>query len=336
MRKPAIDLLRIFAAFGVVAFHYFYLFPDSANAFPAPVRAGASYGYLGVEIFFMISGYVIALSAKERTQTQFVYARFVRLWPAFVMCLSITIFVQGVSGNPLGFLDLLGNLTMVPHLLGVRYADEVYWSLMFEILFYCAIAMFVVSESNFVSRLRNFTMVWLALALLGQYIDLPKIKVILVLDYAPFFAVGVSIYLVRNSASNTVDRLLFGCSILSAVVFAMKQSAIRSPVLNHPDPWICALIIAGSAGLVYVGTMAKLGPRAAKLSYALGGTSYPLYLLHSRFGSILGEWVAAQAGALSVMTAIGAALGVSWVIWRIEIPVRQYMQTIRWSSLTRA
>jgi peptidoglycan/LPS O-acetylase OafA/YrhL len=280
----------------------------------------------------MISGYVIALSAEERTRTQFVHARFVRLWPAFVMCLTMTVIAQGISGNPPGLAALLGNLTMVPHLLGISYADPVYWSLMFEILFYCGIATFVISEAGFISRLRNFTIVWLAFALLGQYVDLPKIKVVLVLDYAPFFAVGASIYLVRNYASNSTDRLLFGCSTIIAMIFAMKQSAIRSPVLSHPYPWICAVIIAGSAGLVYVGTMAKLGPRAEKLSYALGGISYPLYLLHGGLGSVFARWAAAKVGAFSIVIAIGAILGLSWVVWRIEIPVRQRLQTGRSSS----
>ena len=50
-RYATIDLLRIFSAAAVVAFHYGYLFPAYASAFPLLIQAVASHGYLGVECF---------------------------------------------------------------------------------------------------------------------------------------------------------------------------------------------------------------------------------------------------------------------------------------------
>src|SRR5688500_9728869 len=89
-RLPGIDLLRIVAALWVLFFHYLYLFPANGRLPGAlaadPVQGVAAHGYLGVELFFVISGFVITLSAEGRTRAEFAVARAIRLWPAFVLC----------------------------------------------------------------------------------------------------------------------------------------------------------------------------------------------------------------------------------------------------------
>src|SRR5689334_13592680 len=81
-RAPWIDALRILAACAVLGFHVFYLTP--VIQMPTSVQRIACHGYLGVEVFFMISGYVISLSAAGRTHCAFARARLLRLWPAFL------------------------------------------------------------------------------------------------------------------------------------------------------------------------------------------------------------------------------------------------------------
>ena len=85
VRFYELDLLRFFAAMAVVLYHY--LFRGQQGDY-IPVRFTnledyAQYGYLGVNLFFMISGFVISLSAESRTARQFVISRVVRLYPAF-------------------------------------------------------------------------------------------------------------------------------------------------------------------------------------------------------------------------------------------------------------
>ncbi len=75
-RFAAIDLLRILAAAAVMAFHHLFYYRSYAAAFAPDIQTAASYGYLGVPLFFMISGYVITQSATGRTRGQFAFARF--------------------------------------------------------------------------------------------------------------------------------------------------------------------------------------------------------------------------------------------------------------------
>jgi peptidoglycan/LPS O-acetylase OafA/YrhL len=60
----------------------------------------AKYGFLGVPAFFVISGFVIAYSAEGRTAVGFAIARFSRLYPNFVFCMTLTFLALLVWGPP--------------------------------------------------------------------------------------------------------------------------------------------------------------------------------------------------------------------------------------------
>lgn len=335
-RFAAIDLLRILAAAAVMAFHHLFYYRNHAAAFAPDVQAAASYGYLGVPLFFMISGYVITQSAVGRTRGQFAFARFVRLWPAFVICLGIAVGVRQLAGPaPSGWM-VLGNLTMVPHLFGVAYVDDVYWSLMYEIFFYAGVTILLVGSSNFVQRVRIFTAVWLGLALLGLVVPLPRLHTLLALHFAPYFAVGMAIFLVRSESNTNVDRGLLVAALSLAFVFAAIRASVDSDVFANrvrPNIWLTGAIVLAGAGAIYASTIIQTGPRLGRVALALGGISYPLYLIHNSFGSALIDLVAPGRLALSILLAMSAVVAISYGIWRIEVPVRRHL--MRAGRLTR-
>ncbi len=337
-RYPALDALRMFAALAVVMFHYLYYYPAYANAFPKGLREVASHGYLGVQLFFMISGYVITLSAIGRTRAEFALARFIRLWPAFVICLIFTSLAKAVSGDVPALGTILVNVTMVPRVFGVGYLDDVYWSLMFEIFFYVAVAMLLAGSSDFVRRLRIFAVAWLLLAVAGSFIDVAKIKTLLVLDFAPFFIVGVAIFLVRNGGNALLDKVLLAGALGASVAFAMAQArgvgdavfSAASPDVQaalssriRPSQYLCgAVIVVGAMALFASTFVVKMNARQARLALALGGISYPLYLLHNGFGSALINLLpASTTQALAV--GLGVVVGICFAIWKLEVPLRR-------------
>ena len=72
-RLPALDLLRFAAAMGVLAYHYIssYLPEDLGSRWLEYAAHVTRYGYLGVELFFIISGFVILWSAQGKSATSF-------------------------------------------------------------------------------------------------------------------------------------------------------------------------------------------------------------------------------------------------------------------------
>ena len=77
-RIPELDLLRFIAAVGVVLFHATN-WPEHPNL----LTRSRTYGSFGVPLFFMISGFVILMTAQNRSGIEFVNSRIARLYPSF-------------------------------------------------------------------------------------------------------------------------------------------------------------------------------------------------------------------------------------------------------------
>ncbi len=113
-----IDLLRFLAALSVVIYHYTFRAYGVGNLSPIPyleMSRFTRYGYLGVELFFIISGYVILLSVQGKTVRQFFISRVQRLYPAFWVACTLTFLVVRIWGNgSTNALSLLTHGTGVP------------------------------------------------------------------------------------------------------------------------------------------------------------------------------------------------------------------------------
>jgi peptidoglycan/LPS O-acetylase OafA/YrhL len=136
MRYRELDVLRGVAALMVVFFHFSWGFEAAGFVFGA--------GNTGVDLFFMISGFVIFLTLKKvGSAAEFAVNRFCRLYPVYWVCVTLSYslnllyfqFVQ-VDFNVFGFGDYLVNLTMLQYYFNVANVDQSYWTLIIELLFY--------------------------------------------------------------------------------------------------------------------------------------------------------------------------------------------------------
>ena len=109
---PLLDPLRFGAAVGVAIFHQmFWSWAWVSVGHPGFERFVATdvhypnaatftwFGWVGVEIFFVISGFVIANSASRASPTQFLLGRALRLYPAVWVCATATLLVLLVFGT---------------------------------------------------------------------------------------------------------------------------------------------------------------------------------------------------------------------------------------------
>ena len=133
-----LDYLRGFAALAVVAYHLTSFGPQNKWMLDHPIPSIADfthYGLFGVHLFFMISGFVILMSAQKANVRHFAVSRIARLYPAFwagCILTSLTVYTLG-SEFPLPTLKtFLANLTILPEWFGVPLIDGAYWSLLVE------------------------------------------------------------------------------------------------------------------------------------------------------------------------------------------------------------
>lgn len=336
-RLEALDLLRLVAALAVVFFHYFFRGAAAdgylSQGYPelAPV---AIYGYLGVNLFFLISGFVIAWSAEGRSWRDFAIARAARLYPGFLICMTLTFLILLIAANPAfpaSTRQYLANLLMFSPALGQPFMDGVYWSIILEVVFYgwVAIALFF----NVFDRFKlGLVAGWLAVCVLNElWLQSGGLRLLLVTEFGALFAAGILFHHIWSRGASTASLLLLVAAFL---ISCITMNVTRDWMLAHygvavPVP---GLIIANTTifALLAAAVWWRGAGRESRTILALGGLTYPLYLLHQNIGYIAIDGLVPVAGRwAAVALVIAAMLLVSWAIWRfVETPGRRLARNL--------
>jgi peptidoglycan/LPS O-acetylase OafA/YrhL len=325
-RVPVLDLLRLLAALAVVLFHYAYrgAAADGFTKVSLPLlEPVAKYGSFGVQLFFVISGFVIARSAIGRTAVDFGIARAARLWPAFAVCTTVTFIATYFVGAPrfeTSFVHWAANLTMLSPAFGQPFMDGSYWSIVLEIIFYGWMALFV-AFGLFPRRVDEIVVGWLSIALTNEALLHSKIiHYLFVTDYAGFFCAGIMLAEIARGRRGWQAPFLI---VVSGVVACSEALSGGRWTADHYSTYIDPKVLIGltvlAIALVAAASRIKRVPLPGKVLIALGGLTYPLYLLHQHVGFIafnrLGQHVPAEILVpATAIVMIAAALAVSHYI----------------------
>ncbi len=328
MRLVALDLIRFFAAMSVVLYHYtaregFQDFSALANF--------TKFGYLGVPVFFVISGFVIALSAKNRTPLEFAVSRFVRLYPAFWCGMAFTIVVTsylgGVVFDPV---TILANATMLNDYLDIANIDGVYWTLQAELKFYGCV--FLLLVSGVFDRHKIWLSIWLGLTALYLLVEQPFFMGWFISPYySPFFIAGIAFYLIHREGNSSFNLfVLFSALLLSSfVTFNQTASFFSLPTIQ--DKVTAVAIICGFYMLFYSLVIGQLTLKKRKFYVVLGGMTYPLYLIHGLAGrTIIDYFRYSYSDAEIVTMTIIFMLFMAWLIHvlfekRLATPLKSFL-----------
>ncbi|WP_088283362.1 acyltransferase [Ideonella sp. A 288] len=333
-RLAEVDALRGLAALAVVLYHYTTRFHELFGNGAEPVVAFPG-GHYGVNLFFIISGFVIFMTLQRTTRPMdFVVSRFSRLFPAYWVSIALTFAVTHALGLPEKLVSLttaLANVFMLHGLFGVAHVDGVYWTLEVELLFY--VGMFTLYRLNWLKHIHwalaaLVTVMWVYfLAARFAGIELSwTLSRLLILPYIAWFSLGVAIYLALNPR-DAVDRprslLLAGYAL---VTMAFVQSMFVGGLA-------CAL-----AGLVYLAASGRIPVLGQSVLVWLGAISYPLYLLHENIGwSIQLQLLALGLPSVVIVpTTLAFSLALATVVSRfVERPAMAWIRARHRSSLAK-
>lgn len=180
-RLQWLDVYRGLASVGVVYFHLNEVLPDKDSNYLQIVK----YGWLGVPVFFFISGFCMKMILDSHTSpAKFFIQRFFRIYPAYFFSLGVVLLavlvrflqigVNDVTALPRDFKSLIATFTILTNpALEVPTVNWVYWSLTYEVVFYFVISLSLV-----------FSKWWKELFLLGLVILSCIVNPI---DYHPTF-----------------------------------------------------------------------------------------------------------------------------------------------------
>lgn len=319
-RFRELDALRGIAAAVVVLSHYTGSHNSSYPEDPAPL-IDVWWGGTGVQLFFLISGFVILMTAEAaKRPSDFVISRFARLYPAYWLSLAFGVILAitfHVPHIPLEPGVIAANLTMVQRWFLIPNVIDVYWTLAVEMQFYVLMLLLIILLK---ARITDRAMVivaaiWLVVCVIISIWAFPAshglspqsvatpVKIVLnvtLAAYGPLFCTGMLAYISRRRGQ------LHWLTIPAAIVAPITTGLLQN--------WETAAIIAFICALFLVVTMRE----TTKILLLppllwLGKISYSLYLTHSIIGLIiihaLWPYIGRQG---AVLVAIAVALLVAW------------------------
>ncbi|WP_421862706.1 acyltransferase family protein [Motiliproteus sp.] len=291
-RYYELDFLRFVAAFAVLLFHYVFRVwnLDGSGYLAYPLLSGFSkYGYLGVDAFFMISGFVILMSADGRNAWGFAVSRIVRLYPAYWFC-TVVIFAFAtlwpVHDYKPTFADFLLNLTMFHSWFGAPHVSSVFWTLIVEMQFYLIVLVLI--QTGLIRRLNLFLGVWLGLTIASDYLPFPAwLKTLLIASWSYYFIAGATFYLIRKQGLSVYRLALLGLCLWEAVRHGYWYVLLKERLSGVDyDPVIAVGILVSLFGLFFLVALRRLPGNYRQLA-RLGVLTYPLYLIHALIGETL-------------------------------------------------
>lgn len=313
-RLAEVDALRGVAVLMVLVFHYT---TRLGELFPAAGWGDFRFGEYGVHLFFVISGFVIIMTLDRSARpADFLVARFSRLYPAYWTAILITsafIYAFGGPIDPPSLRQIVFNFTMLQGFFKVPAVDGVYWTLEVELLFYAmALAVYC---AGLLRRPHVPILAWLVLSglfysplwssLEGSRLAGVAAR-LLILEFAPFFALGIVLYrLYRRQGAPA------GNYALGAAAFALVLAKW---------PFTVSLLIAGACAVLWQVGRGGLPVLQWRPLVFFGTISYSLYLVHQKIGHAVlvgladAGWNPPARIAAATLLAVGLAAAITFFV----------------------
>lgn len=287
-RLLSLDSLRGVAAVSVMMYHYTSRY-QRLFGFENMPPMEVWYGRLGVNLFFMISGFVIFMTLERTlTATDFIISRFARLYPVFWVAVIFTysiVWIFSMTDRQVNIIALVANFTMMPMLFRQPYIDGVYWTLQNELFFYGA--MFIIYKLKLMNRIGLILLFWLTAAIVLPvaansigFDDALLYKVVInvfFFKWIPYFATGITFYQIHKSGSIAVnDILLFGLCLVRAKID-----------YSYDDFFIIIVFIL----IFFLFMKSTFTFMKSPILVFFGTISYSLYLVHQNLGYIVIQFV---------------------------------------------
>ncbi|MGN6546188.1 MAG: acyltransferase family protein [Aureliella sp.] len=321
-----LDPLRGLAALAVCIYH----FTNGNSDFLVsgdPVKSLGSVGWLGVEAFFVISGFVVPYSMHCRGYRvseclDFFFRRLKRLEPPYVIAILLVIALNWVSSLAPGFRGspvevtwprLLAHFGYLNAFWGLGWLNPVFWTLAIEFQFYIFMAIAYPLLLHCRGWVRVLSVVVLVMVGFGGFSPAT------LLHWLPLFLIGIV----------TCQWYVGGLSVFRYACLLGMIAAISWKTVGGPE----ALIGVFTALAICAGAARSVPRLAAPIAF-LGPISYSLYLVHAPVGgrvinlaTRLPESPGIRYVALLVAMLVSVAFAaVFW--WLVERPSHRWARSV--------
>jgi len=273
----------------VISFHYFSNGISNGTVTSielTPFSDIAKYGYLGVQLFFGVSGYLILMSTTNRSAWQFAEGRIKRIYPlywmAIILITAIT-FLPTLSKTHPGFWQFLASSTMFPTAFNQGWVDGAHWFMLVEIQLYVFI--FAVLKVGAGKYLPTIFPIWSIVIFIWYLFELKRFSIWYLYGPFSFICGGAIIYSIKQwgwtplRAAGLITAVSGG--LYSRVGSLDKLSEIRNTQYSDKVVTVIVLFIFG---LLLLTLLPKVSNIHIPGAVFFGAITYPLFLIHGRLG----------------------------------------------------
>jgi peptidoglycan/LPS O-acetylase OafA/YrhL len=328
-----LDAIRAISCLNLLLFHFTWVYSHKYG-FTSPLAYLFPYGKYGVQLFFMLSGFVNVMTLiGKRSTKDFMVARCIRIFPSYWLCILLNVllfsylpfFREEVSVGA-----TVANLSTLPRLFGYENMEPVTWTLQVEMLFYTFLIL-MTAFGGWKNTLRNLMICTVAClagcaAIHGFKTTWPEsgmggtfrvVEQLFILRNFPLFVMGMLLNEIRNDRGNKIYNVLG--ILFAAIVFHAVD------VRGH-NPAATAVLF----GLLAFGAWGKIPPLRWKPLVYISSISYPLYLFHNNIGSCcinqLQNFGIEPHVAIVIASGLMIALGAAATMW-FEAPITKFLRT---------
>ena len=305
---PQVDYIRAIASLAVTIFHL------GGKGFPL-----VSYGWLGVQMFFFLSGFIICWSMPKnytwRMTGTFILKRITRIEPPYLFSMGLALManILWTAHYKVNWTDILFHLAYLNNFFGRPYLSIVYWTLGIEFQYYVFIALcfpFIVKKWG----------AWLvsALCLLPLLIGL---RWGVLPSYFTFFTLGILYYLYMKGINKLAEILFLGVIVAALGVYEQSLSQTIAAL------FALLLLILPLKSNAVVRFFSKI--------------SFSLYLTHEIIGARLVPYLYLNTSLLHNLTSkaiaftcgMAVSIALAYIVYRlIEAPFFKLSKQIRYAA----
>lgn len=342
-----IDLVRFLAATSVVCWHFAgkpFLDPAGSTITPLMPASGPMvpagvdfswFGWVGVQIFFVISGVVIAYSAERASGKSFFIGRVARLWPAMFVSATLCSILSVVfwhTAIPRQILKYVGSLIFAPF--GPWFSGQV-WTLPVEIMFYAAVWALVATRRirwlepmAWILACASLTY-WIGSTATGHAVPGKKYLTLLLIPHGCYFATGIVLAKISSVSLTPSRSVLLLVGVAAALIeITTRASAEMAGAPYRYDALVPCIVWIGGIGAIWA-SMAWRHEIAGRLDghhaffKLLGALTYPLYLVHYQTGGPVFAALYARGVPiwLAFIPAFLVALACAYLIAQVAEPI---------------
>ena len=327
-----LDALRAISCLNLLLFHFTFVYQNKYG-FESPLGFAFPYGKYGVQLFFMLSGLVNAMTLlSKRKPGDFIAARCIRIFPSYWLMIlaSLVLFASMPMFQTTPTISsTLANASTMPRLFGYDTMEPVTWTLQIEMLFYGFLM--IALMTGWIDRPLRLMCAAVGISLASclffdwYFVHRPGsiwngrfevIENLFFMRNLPLFAMGILLNEIRSGRGKAWKHCL---GILGSAL------AFHAIDLRDHNPAATALLFS----LLALSAYGKIPVLRFKPLLFVSTISYSLYLFHNNAGCALMAWLESLGVSPQISVVLGTvfaiAIGAAVTFW-FEQPITRKLQ----------